>query len=135
VALASDADGVHLGQDDMPAALARRLIGADKLLGLSVHTPQEAAARGADVDYLGAGPIFATATKPDAKAPIGLDGLARIRLATDLPLVGIGGVDAGNAAGVVRAGACGVAVVSAICSAASPREAAAALALAVRPAG
>jgi thiamine-phosphate pyrophosphorylase len=132
VALAADADGVHVGQDDMPAGLARQLLGPDKLLGLSVHTPEEAlTAEDADVDYLGVGPIFATKTKPDAKAPIGLAGLARIRAATGRPLVGIGGIGPENAAGVIRAGAAGVAVVSAICSAASPRDAAAALARAL----
>jgi len=133
VALAADADGVHLGQDDMPAAIARKLLGPDKLLGLSVHTPEEALAAGAvDLDYLGVGPIFATTTKADAKAPIGLEGLTRIRAASRLPLVGIGGIGADSAAEVVRAGACGVAVVSAICAAVSPRDAAAALARAVR---
>jgi thiamine-phosphate pyrophosphorylase len=132
VALAAGADGVHVGQDDMPAALARKLIGAEKLLGLSVHTLEEAlAAEDADVDYLGVGPIFATQTKPDAKAPIGPEGLARIRSATGRPLVGIGGIGPENAAEVIRAGAAGVAVVSAICAADSPRDAAASVLLSV----
>jgi len=134
VALAADADGVHIGQDDMPAALARKLLGRNKLLGLSVHSREEAlAAKDVDVDYLGVGPIYATATKPDAKAPIGPEGLARVRSVTSLPLVGIGGIDAANAAEVIRAGAVGVAVVSAICAAVSPKEAAAAIARAARP--
>lgn len=133
VALAAGADGVHVGQDDMPALPARRLIGEGLLLGVSVGS--EAEARGVDpglVDYAGIGPVFATATKPDAGAALGLDRVRALRRMLPVPAVGIGGIDAGNAAAVVRAGADGVAVVSAICAAADPQAAAEAVAAAVR---
>ncbi len=135
VALAAGADGVHIGQSDMPAADVRRLIGPDMLLGLSMDTPdnvREAATL--DLDYLGLGPVFATATKSDAGAPWGLAGLSAILPEARQPVVGIGGIDLANAADVVRAGAEGVAVVSAICSAKDPAAASAALLAAVRSA-
>jgi thiamine-phosphate pyrophosphorylase len=125
VALAAQAAGVHVGQDDMPVAVARRLLGPDHLLGVSVSTADEArAAEAAGADYLGVSPIFPTPTKSDTPAATGLAGLARIRAATRLPLVGIGGLNAGNAADVLGAGADGIAVVSAILSADDPRAAA-----------
>jgi thiamine-phosphate pyrophosphorylase len=133
VALAANADGAHVGQDDMPAAMARALLGPDRLLGVSTHDATEAlAAAKYDVDYLGVGPIYATATKPDAKAPIGPGGLAAIKAAVSLPLIGIGGIGADNAAAVIRAGASAVAVVSAICSAGEPEAAARSILEAVR---
>lgn len=117
VALAVDADGVHVGQDDMPVALARQLIG-NKLLGVSAHSLSEALQAVRDgADYLGVGPIFATTTKPDAASPIGLDGLRAIRQHVSIPIVAIGGINQANAADVMRAGADGVAVVSAVVSA------------------
>lgn len=117
VALAVDADGVHVGQDDMPVALARRLIG-NKLLGVSVHSLSEALQAVRDgADYLGVGPIFATTTKPDAGPPIGLDGLRAIRQHVSIPIVAIGGINQDNAADVVRAGVDGIAVVSAVVAA------------------
>jgi thiamine-phosphate pyrophosphorylase len=117
VALAVDADGVHVGQDDMPVALARRLIG-NKLLGVSAHNLSEALQAVRDgADYLGVGPIFATTTKPDAAAPIGLDGLRAIRQHVSIPIVAIGGINQANAADVMRAGADGIAVVSAVVAA------------------
>lgn len=132
VAVAADADGVHLGQDDMTPADARGLLGPNRILGLSVGNPAEYKASDlAGVDYLGVGPVRATGTKADAGAAIGAAGIAAIRALTGLPLVGIGGVDASIAPDVIRAGADGVAVVSAICAAADPEAAAKALRAAV----
>lgn len=125
IALAVDADGVHVGQDDMPASLARRLIGRDKIVGVSTENVEQARAAIADgADYLGVGAVFATATKPDAGKPIGIAGLMKIARASTIPIVGIAGIDASNAASVIRAGAAGVAVVSAIVSAEDAERAA-----------
>ena len=125
VALAADADGVHVGQDDMHPADVRALLGPGRIVGLSVTGEAEArAARGLPVDYLGAGPVFATATKQDAGAPQGLDGLAAMIALAEVPVVAIGAVTAGNAASVLACGAAGLAVVSAVCSAPDPRTAA-----------
>ncbi|MEF3273818.1 MAG: thiamine phosphate synthase [Chloroflexus sp.] len=125
VALAVDADGVHIGQDDMPVRLARQLIGPDKILGVSVSTLDEARQAVADgADYLGVGPIFATPTKPDAAPPIGMDGLRQICQHISIPIVAIGGINATNAAEAIAAGADGVAVVSAIVAATDVTEAA-----------
>lgn len=125
VALAAGADGVHLGQDDIAPADARAMAGDRLIIGLSVGTPQELADSDlAGVDYLGVGPVKVTGTKADAGAAIGPAGLAAIRALTALPLVGIGGIDAGIAGEVIRAGADGVAVVSAICGAPDPEAAA-----------
>jgi thiamine-phosphate pyrophosphorylase len=118
VALAVDADGVHLGQDDMPAALARQLIGPGKILGVSVENVSQARRAMEDgADYVGASPIFATPTKPDAPSPMGIAGLQELARVCTLPIVAIGGLNASNAAAVLRAGATGLAVVSAIVSA------------------
>lgn len=128
VALAADADGVHVGQDDMRPADVRALIGPDKILGLSVTGEAETrAAAGQPVDYLGAGPVFATATKKDAGAPQGIAGLRTMLALATVPVVAIGGIGPANAAAVMAAGADGVAVVSAICSAPDPASAAATL--------
>lgn len=121
VALAIDADGLHVGQDDMPVEAARRLIGPGKFIGLSITAvdqvlrPDAAAA-----DYLGVGPIYAQQTKVDAAAPLGLDGLRRIRGLTGKPVVAIGGLTPDNSAPALAAGADGLAVVSAIVAAADP---------------
>jgi len=121
VALAVEADGVHVGQSDMPYEIARRLMGSKAIIGLSVETWEDVEqAQGLDCDYLGVSPVFATPTKTDTKKPWGLEGLARIRAFSRHPLVGIGGLNAGNAEAVIMAGADGVAVVSAICAAADP---------------
>lgn len=118
VALAVDADGVHVGQDDMPASLARKLIGREKILGVSAENEEQARAAIADgADYVGAGAVFATATKADANQPIEIAGLLKIARVCTLPMVGIGGINSSNAASVIRAGAAGVAVISAIVSA------------------
>jgi len=125
VALASGADGLHVGQEDMPCAQVRRWMGPQAILGLSVETWADVErARELDVDYLGVSPVFATPTKTDTKAPWGLDGLARIRAGTRRPLVAIGGLNAGNAAAAVRAGADAIAVVSAVCASPDPGRAA-----------
>jgi thiamine-phosphate pyrophosphorylase len=125
VAAAAGASGVHLGQADASAAEARRVLGTSAVIGLSVETLEQAeAARGLDVDYLGVSPVFATPTKPDAAIPWGIEGLRRLRRRTDRVLVAIGGIGTANAAEVLDAGADGLAVVSAICSAADPEAAA-----------
>lgn len=125
IALASGADGVHVGQEDMPVAELRRFLGPKAIIGLSVETWEDVEqAQDLPVDYLGVSPVFPTPTKTDTKAPWGLDGLARIRCFSRHPLVAIGGIHAGNAALVVRAGAAGLAVVSAICASEDPEAAA-----------
>jgi thiamine-phosphate pyrophosphorylase len=125
VALAVGAQGVHLGQNDMPLAAARRIAGEALFIGISVESVGDAlAAETGGADYLGVSPIFATPTKTDTAPAIGLAGLAAIRRAVDLPLVGIGGLNPQNAAEVIRHGADGVAVVSAIVSADRPEQAA-----------
>lgn len=124
-AIAIGADGVHVGQSDLPAAMSRALLGADMILGLSVETIDLAnRVDPAIVDYVGVGPVFATATKPDHKQPIGFEGLARIVAASPVPAVAIGGLKSGHAASVLAAGARGMAVVSAICGTADPKVAA-----------
>ena len=125
VALAGGADGVHVGQDDMPYAMARRLMGPGAIIGLSVETWDDVEkARNLDVDYLGVSPVFETPTKTDTKGSWGLNGLTKIRARLRHPLVGIGGLNRDNAADAVLAGADGVAVVSAICAAPDPFRAA-----------
>ncbi len=115
VALAGGADGVHLGQDDLPAAAARALLGPDPLLGVSAATAEEAAAAERDgADYLGVGAIYATSTKADAGAPVGLARIGAVRRASALPIVAIGGITLDNAAATIRAGAAGVAVITAV---------------------
>jgi thiamine-phosphate pyrophosphorylase len=125
VAVAVGADGVHLGQGDMPVPQARALLPPHVFIGLSVdRLAQVHDAALFDVDYLAVSPVFATATKQDVAPPWGLSGLQQVRRATTKPLVAIGGIHAGNAAQVRAAGADGLAVVSAICGAADPQQAA-----------
>ncbi len=134
-AIAIGADGLHIGQEDMNAAEARRLIGPDMILGLSVET--EALASSIDrgiVDYAGIGPVFATPTKPDHKQPIGFDGLARVVRLCLVPSVAIGGLKAEHAASVYSAGADGLAVVSAICGQPDPQAATILIANAIKEA-
>lgn len=129
VALAAHADGVHVGQSDMPVADVRRWL-PDAIVGLSVECldhVREVMSQNIDVDYLGVSPVFATPTKRDTAPALGLDGLAAIRRLTALPLVAIGGISATNAGAVLAAGADGLAVVSALCAAADPCAAARAL--------
>jgi len=116
IALAIDAAGVHLGQEDLPIDVARKILGPGKVIGASVFTPDEALqAEAMGADYLGLSPIFVTATKPELMNQIGLEGIGPIRRATRLPLIGIGSMNETNACSVIRAGLDGVAVVSAIC--------------------
>jgi thiamine-phosphate pyrophosphorylase len=121
VALAVAADGLHVGQEDMPYEIARKLMGPKAIIGLSVETWEDVErSQELDCDYLGVSPIFATPTKQDTKGPWGVEGLAKIRAFSRHPLVGIGGLNAANAEAVVMAGADSIAVVSAICASADP---------------
>lgn len=114
IAMAVGAAGVHLGQDDLPCAAARKLLGEDYIIGVSAHNPAEAkAALQSGADYLGCGAVFGTATKADVKK-LGTEGLAAICKAKGLPVVGIGGVTADNYREVRAAGADGAAIVSGI---------------------
>ncbi len=126
LALLLEADGVHVGQDDLPGLAARELLGPAAIVGVSAGTMEEAEwaiAQGAD--YLGVGPVYATMTKGDAGEPIGTSLISQIRARwPQLPLVGIGGIQSGNASAVVSAGADGVAVVSAITKQSDPQNAA-----------
>lgn len=124
IALAVDADGLHIGQSDLPAAVARRILGDGKLLGVSAGTVEEARRAVADgADYLGVGAIFPTDTKEDADA-VGIEGLKQIRAAVDVPIVGIGGLKENNLTLMKGAGMDGIAVVSAIVGQKDPRGAA-----------
>jgi len=121
---AGGAAGCHVGQSDLPAAAARALLGPEAILGVSLDAVDQLADLDpAIVDYVAHGPFAATATKPDAGGPVGAEGLAAVRRLSALPLVAIGGIDAGNAGLAIGAGADGVAVVSAIVAAADPRAA------------
>lgn len=125
VALALEAEGVHVGQDDMPAALARQLIGPERILGVSAETVEQARQAECDgADYLGVGTVFPTPSKADAGNPIGITGLQAIAQVSRLPIVAIGGITHDNAAEVFRAGAVGVAVISAVVGAPDPAAAA-----------
>jgi len=119
IALAVDADGVHVGQSDLPASVVRKILGPGKILGVSVDTVNQAIQAEKDgADYLGVGPVFeARRTKPDTGEPIGVDCIARIRRHCRLPIVAIGGITAENARKVREAGADAAAVISAIVSA------------------
>jgi thiamine-phosphate pyrophosphorylase len=118
VALAVDADGAHVGQDDMPAVLARQLLGPERILGVSAGNLEEAAgAVIAGADYLGVGPIYATASKADAGQPQGCTLLSQLAARHSLPLIAIGGINAENTSNVIHAGATGIAVISAVVSA------------------
>ena len=133
IALASGCDGVHIGQSDLPYPDARRLMGPDAIIGLSVENEEQAReAEAFDVDYLGLSPIYSTPTKSDIDTRLGLEGIRRIRKISRHVLVAIGGLNESNAPDVIRAGADGVAVVSAICSADDPEEAARRIREAVR---
>jgi thiamine-phosphate pyrophosphorylase len=125
VAVAAGAAGCHIGQNDLPAEEARAILGPDAILGVSIDRVEQARVADPDyVDYVAHGPFAATGTKPDAGAPVGASGIASVRELCELPLVAIGGIDTGNAAEAIRAGADGIAVVSAIMAAADPKAAA-----------
>lgn len=115
LALAVDADGVHLGQGDLPLDLARKVMGPDKLIGISTHSPdQVSTASAGKPDYLGFGPIFKPGSKQDHDPVVGIEGLRAIRSLTSVPILAIGGITVENVGGVMKAGANGVAVISAI---------------------
>jgi thiamine-phosphate pyrophosphorylase len=125
VAIASEADGVHLGQDDFPIPLARTILGNDKIIGGSAVTLEETEKcleEGAD--YVGFGPVFPTSSKDDAGPAAGLDFLKQAVEAVSIPIITIGGVSAENTPEVIRAGAWGIAVISAVCCQPDPEEAA-----------
>ena len=126
IAAAIDADGVHLGDDDLPVSVARERLGGDAIVGRSVSTPAAAReAEAAGADYLGVGAVFGTTSKETTpeQSDVGLDRVRAVRAAVDVPFVGIGGVTAENARSVVDAGADGVAVISAITGADDPEAA------------
>jgi thiamine-phosphate pyrophosphorylase len=125
VAIAADADGVHLGQDDFPIPLARKLLGKDRIIGGSAATPEEieiCIREGAD--YVGFGPVYPTGSKDDAGPVSGIDFLKRIVSSTPVPVIAIGGIDQSNASHVMGAGAHGIAVISAVCCREDPQKAA-----------
>jgi thiamine-phosphate pyrophosphorylase len=135
VAMAVEADGVHLGQNDMPYEMARKILGSRAIIGLSVETYQQALeADKLDVDYIALSPVYTTPTKEELKEELGLEGVRKITQTTKHPAVGIGSIKAYNAGDVVRAGVNGVAVVSGICSAEDPEAAASELKKAVEKA-
>jgi thiamine-phosphate diphosphorylase len=128
VALAAAADGVHLGQSDMAPADARRLLGPDAIVGVSIRSLGEVEQAERDgASYLAANGVWATATKSDFGEPLGLDGLAELGRVARLPMVAIGGINAGNAGAIAAAGCAGIAVVSAVMKADDPSEACRAL--------
>lgn len=124
IAAAVDADGVHLGQDDLPILFARKLLGKEKLIGISTHSSDQArAAERAGADYIGFGSLFKTSTK-DAGAIQGIENLSIIKKTVSIPVIAIGGINRANAREVIRAGADGVAVISAVLSAPNIKQAA-----------
>lgn len=124
IALACEADGVHLGQHDLPISIARKILGRNKLIGISVNTAKEAdEAQKQGADYLGVGPIFFTHTKKDLSPLLGLKGFQDIRKRVNIPILAIGGINAKNARQLFEAGADGIAVVTAILAAENIRQA------------
>jgi thiamine-phosphate pyrophosphorylase len=130
VAIAAGAAGVHLGADDMPVAAARAIAPAGFIIGASVGSDDEVALS-AGADYVGIGPVFATGSKHDAGAAIGLAEFARLSAATGIPAVAIGGINSANASSAIDAGAAGIAVISAVFGASDARAAARQLASAI----
>lgn len=125
IALAVDADGVHVGQKDMPVDVVRQMVGQGKIIGLSITNHEQIARPDAgQTDYLGLGPLYLQQTKSDAATPLGVEGFRVLRAATSKPVVAIGGLKADNSAPVIAAGANGLAVVSGIVSADDPKAAA-----------
>ena len=127
LALAAGADGAHVGQEDLPAEHARRLLGAGRILGVSTHSPEQAeAARRAGADYIGFGPMFPTGTKETGYVPRGVEALRAVRRAVSLPILAIGGITLENVSAVIEAGATAPAVISAVVAAPDMAAAAAA---------
>ncbi|MFA5337474.1 MAG: thiamine phosphate synthase [Candidatus Omnitrophota bacterium] len=115
IAQAVNADGVHIGQEDLPYFMARKLLGKNKIIGVTVHTLKEAKiAREEGADYIAIAPIFKTSTKPDAKKPVGIELIKKIKKHVDLPIIAIGGIGILNAKEVISAGADCVCAISAV---------------------
>ena len=132
VAMVVAAEGVHVGQSDITAIDARRIMGPSAIVGLSIEHPSQAtSSAAAAASYLAVSPVYGTPTKTDTVEPLGLEGVAAVRKCGDGPVVGIGGIDGDRAPAVIRAGADGVAVVSAILGQPDVRRAAARLRAAV----
>jgi thiamine-phosphate pyrophosphorylase len=123
LAIAAGAAGVHVGPEDLPSAAVRRILGPERIIGVSVGNDAEAL-QASDADYVGIGPVYATASKGDAGDAIGIAELERLMLVCARPAVAIGGIDATNAGAVIAAGASGIAVIRALFSASDPEEAA-----------
>ena len=122
IALAVDADGLHLGQSDLPCAVARKILGKDKIIGLSIESVEQSLHLASEpIDYIAYSPVFATNTKEDISSPLGLGGVNKISASANLPGVAIGGINEANADKVIGAGADGIAVVSAIMQADNPK--------------
>ena len=125
IALAVDADGLHIGQEDLPLQVARKILGPDKIIGLSVSNLEDAVQGEKEgADYLGAGAVYPTTSKDVSESPIGPDGLKKIKDAVSIPVVGIGGINLFNIEEVKRTGVDGVAVISAIMGAPDIKDAA-----------
>lgn len=125
IALAVDADGLHIGQSDLPYPIVRKLLGKEKIIGLSVESTEDAiTANQWDVDYIAISPVYATPTKTDTAPALGLEGIRAITQLSVHPSVGIGGISHTNTTDIIRAGANGVAIVSGIMSASDPEKAA-----------
>jgi len=125
IALAVNADGLHIGQEDLPLKVARKLLGPDKIIGLSVSNLEDAVQGEKEgADYLGAGAVYPTTSKDVSESPIGPDGLKKIKDAVSIPVVGIGGINLFNIEEVKRTGVDGVAVISAIMGAPDIKDAA-----------
>jgi thiamine-phosphate diphosphorylase len=115
LAMAVGADGVHLGQDDLPVWAARKIMGQNRLIGISTHTLSEAiSAESEEADYIGFGPVFETKTKPNARSPVGLETITEIKKQVSVPLYAIGGITYDQLSAVFGAGADGVAVISSV---------------------
>lgn len=122
IALSVNADGVHLGRGDLPYPIVRRLLGRKKFIGLTVHTLKQALqAQELGADYIGVSPIFATTTKLDAGAPVGIELIRKIKKRISIPVIGIGGINLSNAREVIRAGADGLCAISAVVAVADVR--------------
>jgi thiamine-phosphate pyrophosphorylase len=123
VAFLAGASGVHVGQDDLDAEQARRVVGSDKLVGVSTHNLEQfERAAASSADYIAVGPIFSTASKANPDPAVGVDFIRRVRSLTDKPIVAIGGITLERAAAVIEAGADSVAVISGILSAPNPAQ-------------
>lgn len=128
IALAVDADGLHIGQSDLPCEIARKLLEKNKILGLSVENIEQAELSNyLEVDYIGLSPVFSTNTKTDINQPLGIEGIKTIKSLCKHPMVGIGGINKNNTKSIIECGIDGIAVVSAIVSAQNPQTAAAEL--------